>query len=107
MKKYPETPGHRGVETSIEAGESIAPIVGTIRNQVLAVIGDARSKGATGDDIADALDLLVFQVRARTSELRADKRIVDSGQRRLGASGRRAIVWVLPEYAPAQEAEAA
>ncbi|MEZ5748708.1 MAG: hypothetical protein R3D83_02110 [Caenibius sp.] len=53
-----------------------------------------RPYGRTGDDIAEALDLLVFQVRARTSELRADKKIVDSGRRRMGISGRRAIVWV-------------
>jgi hypothetical protein len=50
--------------------------------------------------VADALELTPVQVRARIAELHADKRVADSGRRDLLGSGRRGVVWVLPEYGP-------
>ncbi len=101
-QKYPHTPGYRSSapETSREAAEHIAPIAGAIRAKVLDVVTARRSYGSTGDEVAVALDLHVTQVRSRLSELRAAGKIVDSGRRREGASGRRGSVWVLAEYGP-------
>lgn len=100
---YPNTPGFRAnaPETSRQAAEAIAPLAASIRAKVLAVVKAAGPVGATGDDIADELGLLVYQVRARLSELRAAGEIVDSERRRKGASGRNGAVWVLPAYGPA------
>lgn len=100
--KYPHKPGARrnAPETSREAGESIAPIVSSIRARVLSAIAERGADGATGDLVAKVLDLTPVQVRARIAELHADKRVKDSGRRDRLGSGRRGVVWVLPEYGP-------
>lgn len=101
-ERYPHTPGSyaHAPETSREAAEHIAPVANSIRTRVLSVIKDAGEMGVIGDDVAERLGLNVYQVRCRLSELHADKKIADSGRRRVGASGRRGAVWVLPEFAP-------
>lgn len=100
--KYPNQPGARrnAPETSREAGESIAAIASSIRARVFSAIAERREGGATGDVVAKVLDLTPVQVRARIAELHAAKRITDSGRRGLLGSGRRGVVWVLPEYGP-------
>lgn len=109
VKDYPNGPGFRAnaPETSRDAAESVAEIASSIRARVLAAVTDAASHGATGDEVAAALELHVTQVRSRLSELLAARKIADSGKRRLGASGRRGAVWVLFLYAPTAEPEAA
>ena len=104
---YPNHPGSRrnAPETSRLAADSIAPLASSIRARVLSVIADAGAGGAIGDDVADHLDLLVYQVRARISELRAAGLIADSGRRRIGASGRPGVVWVLKAYLPVEPAD--
>ncbi len=99
---YPNCPGHRAgaPETSREAAETLAPVAGPIRDRCFAVVRAARDLGVIADDVAERLDLNVYQVRARLSELRASGRIVDSDRRRRGSSGRRAAIWVLPEFGP-------
>ena len=100
--KYPHTPGSRrnAPETSREAGDSIAPIASSIRARVFSAIAERGVGGATGDVVAKLLDLTPVQVRARIAELHADKRITDSGRRDRLYSGRRGVVWVLPQYRP-------
>lgn len=96
---YPNEAGHRGVDTSIAAAESINGDLSRLQRMVRAVIADAGPKGVTCDEIAAVLDWNRFRVRPRTSELRTAKRIADSGRRRKNAaSGIAAIVWVLPQY---------
>jgi len=96
---YPNEAGHRGVDTSIAAAQSINGDLPQLQRMVRDVIANAGPRGATGDEIAAALDWNRFRVRPRTSELRTAKRIADSGRRRKNAaSGVAAIVWVLPEY---------
>jgi len=87
-------------ETSREVAAHIAPVANSIRAHVFSVIKDVGEAGAIGDEVAQRLGLNVYQVRSRLSELHADGKIADSGRRRIGASGRRGAVWVLPEYAP-------
>lgn len=96
---YPNEAGHRGVDTSIAAAESINGDLSRLQRMVRGVIVDAGPKGITCDEIAAVLGWNRFRVRPRTSELRAARRITDSGRRRKNAaSGIAAIVWVLPQY---------
>ena len=96
---YPRTAGHRGNrDTSIMAGKHLQPHLGRLQNAVFNVVADAGPDGATCDDVGSALGWIVFRVRPRTAELRALGKIVDSGKRRKGGSGRMAIVWCLPDY---------
>ena len=91
----PTKPGHRGVDTSIAAAETLAPRLPSIQRQVIAVIKAAGATGATGDEVAAVLGWERFAVRPRTAELRKAGAICDSGQRRANASGRTAIVWIV------------
>jgi hypothetical protein len=94
--------GHCGVDTSIAAAEAIDFNLPRLQKAVLAVIRGAGSRGATCDEIAQALGWVRWRVRPRTSELRRDGKIVDSGARRKSMAGVASIVWV----APAQEVPA-
>lgn len=105
--RYPSVPGSyaHAPETSREAAESVADVAGSIRARVHGVIEQAGVNGVIADDVAAALDLNVYQVRARISELHASKAIVDSGRRSKGISGRRAAVWVAKQFAPKPAAD--
>ena len=90
---YPDQPGHRGIDTSIEAANAIAPAAGKLQRMVLNAIADAGYIGRTTDEVAAFLRQHRTSVQPRTSELRRKGLIRDSGQRRRNASGVRAIVW--------------
>lgn len=92
---YPEQPGHRGVDTSVAAAEAIAAVAGPLRRLVFRAIFTAGDRGATTDEIAEALAMPRYSVQPRTTELKHARRIRDSGRRRYNASGCRAIVWVI------------
>jgi hypothetical protein len=96
--EYPDTPGHRGVETSIEAADAVAPKCGRLQKLTLAAIADAGPFGRTADECAEVMGLDRYSVQPRTSELNRKGLIVDSGLRRFNATGKRAIVWTLPEF---------
>ncbi len=84
----------RGREaTSAAARASIdAP---TVRGLVLDTVRAAGTYGATTEEIAAKLNIGYPMVQPRTSELRHQGRIKDSGTRRFNRSGRTVIVWVL------------
>ena len=105
--QYPDSPGHRGVATSIEAADAIAPKVSRLQAVTLATIKAAGVIGRTTNEIAERLDCERDSIQPRTSELRARKLIADSGQRRRNANGKRAIVWVAAEYLQARQGGAA
>ncbi|MEG3124420.1 hypothetical protein [Sphingomonas sp. GB1N7] len=90
---YPNQPGHRGIDTSIEAAALIAPAAGKLQRMVLDAIAGAGVSGRTTDEVAGFLGLNRTSVQPRTSELRRKGLIRDSGLRRPNASGVRAIVW--------------
>lgn len=94
MNAYPDTPGHRNVETSISAAEALAPKLGRLQELAKSTIAQAGSAGLTADELAERLNLDRWSVQPRTTELRRKGLIRDSGLRRLNASGRSAIVWV-------------
>lgn len=87
-------------ESSEAAAERASPPVGseagiaTIREQVFDCLWF--SGGLTPDEVAARLGLSVLTVRPRCSELMRRGRIVDSGTRRVNASGRKAKVLVVP-----------
>lgn len=96
---YPQTPGHRGVSTSIEAGEAIAEGIGTLRKLALKLIRDAGLAGLTALETCREAGVDRIAMQPRLSELKRMKLIADSGQRRLNPSGIRAIVWIAVEGA--------
>jgi hypothetical protein len=92
---YSNTPGHRGVDTSIAAADMVAGIAGPLRRMVYKTVHEAGPRGLTTDEIAAALRMPRYSVQPRTTELKYDRRIRDSGRRRPNASGCKAIVWVV------------
>lgn len=64
-----------------------------VRDQVLDAIQAMGAHGLTADECASLLDVDRLTVRPRTSELRAESSIIDSGERRPNDSGKMAIVW--------------
>lgn len=99
MSDYPNSAGHRGVDTSIAAAEEINKALPRLQASVLGVVVGAGEHGTTGDEAAIALGWERFRVRPRTSELRKAGRIVDSGRRRDSLSGISSIVWIAREHA--------
>lgn len=90
---YPNAPGHRGVETSIEAAEALAPKLGRLQSMALEAIREAGERGLTADELAARLRLQRPSIQPRTSELRRRGLIRDSGLRRANVTGKRAIAW--------------
>jgi predicted ArsR family transcriptional regulator len=91
MSTYPDTPGFKTGGTSEEAAAVASSYAGELRDDVLAVLTLVGPK--TADEVAEALDVTRMAVRPRLSELRLQGLIRDSGQRRVNASGKPAIVW--------------
>ena len=101
---YPDLPGFKGdADTGPAAAADIAPHLGRLQSIVLSVVTDRGPLGATPEEAGEVLDMARVSVQPRFSELKAKGKIVDSGMRRINPSSRkRAVVYVLPEYAPAQ-----
>lgn len=95
---YENGPGHRGIDTSIEAADAIASSAGVLRDKVLTAVTAARDSGITVVEMANRDNLDRMSIQPRFSELRSMRKIADSGQRRKNPSGINAIVWTLPEY---------
>lgn len=94
MSGYPDAPGHRGVQTSVEAGEAIAPDLGRLQRMAERAIRAAGDKGLTADELAARLGMARWSIQPRTTELQRKGFIQDSGHRRRNVTGKRAIVWV-------------
>lgn len=94
MSAYPDEPGHRGVETSIAAGEALKPKLGRLQRMAESAIRDAGRLGLTADELAARLDMDRYSIQPRTSELKRKGMIRDSGQRRPNSTGKMAIVWI-------------
>lgn len=93
---YPETPGWKARETSLEAAGEIDKRAPTLRDQVLRWF-QAGNCG-TADDVALAIGESILNTRPRCSELARMGEIVDTGERKRsqhddGERGRPAIIW--------------
>jgi hypothetical protein len=91
--QYPESPGFKEHTTSREAARAVVCDSGVIRERAYQVIVDAGERGATPDEVADALGLSVLSVRPRVSELGKLERIERTPVRRRNISGLNATVW--------------
>lgn len=89
---YPAAPGHRGVDTSIAAADSVGRCALALREQCMARL---RIGPATADEVAGYLGASVLAIRPRFTELAQAGLIVDTGERRRNDSGRMAKVWRL------------
>lgn len=107
MSGYPSLPGSRGIDTSIEAADSIASDVPRLQRLALKAIREAGHAGLTTDELANRLQIEPGSIQPRTSELRAKNLVADSGQRRRNARAKRVIVWVTPEHAVTSKGGAA
>jgi hypothetical protein len=96
--RYPDYPGHRGVETSIAAADALAAHLGPLQTLTFDLIGRRGALGATSDECAADLGIDRRSIQPRTSELRRKGLIVDSGLRRPNMTGKSAIVWTLPQF---------
>jgi hypothetical protein len=96
--QYPETPGFKWTDTSKAAADAIAPKLGRLQRLALDAIKSRGASGLTADELAEVLGLDRCSIQPRSSELRRKGEIVDSGLRRRNASGKRAIVWTLPQF---------
>jgi hypothetical protein len=94
MTNYPDTPGHRNVETSIAAADALAHKLGRLQRMAKSAIADAGTQGLTADELAARLNMDRWSIQPRTSELKRKGLIRDSGQRRRNATGKLAIVWI-------------
>ena len=94
MGIYPDSAGHRGVETSVAAADALAPTLGRLQRMAEVAIREAGWIGLTADELAARLGLDRWSIQPRTSELKRKGRIRDSGQRRPNCTGKLAIVWV-------------
>lgn len=90
---YPISPGFKRTETSAAAAASTAPKAPRLRSMCLDTL---RGCGPlTADQCAAQLGIDRLSIRPRFSELAATGMIRDTGERRLNASHKRAIVWGL------------
>lgn len=94
MSVYPNAPGHRNVETSIAAANTLAPKLGRLQRMAEAAVRDAGWLGLTADELAARLEMDRWSIQPRTSELKRKGLIRDSGQRRPNCTGKLAIVWI-------------
>jgi hypothetical protein len=99
VSPYVDGFGHRGIDTSIEAGSALEGALARLRRMVFCAIRDAGERGLTAEETANHLGIARVSAQPRTSELRGLRLIEDSGQRRRNASGKRAIVWKAREEA--------
>lgn len=95
MSTYPDTPGHRDVDTSVAAADALAPKLGRLQLMAQTAIRTAGARGLTADELAAHLDMDRWSIQPRTSELKRKGLIADSGKRRPNATGRMAIVWIV------------
>lgn len=77
-------------DTSIEAAGAIAPHAKVMRERVYQALV---AKPDTDQGISVRLSMSENTVRPRRIELEKDGRVIDSGERRVLASKRKAIVW--------------
>src|SRR4051794_4233623 len=94
MTRYPDSPGHRQIGTSIAAADALTPKLGRLQAMAATAIREAGRHGLTADELAARLEMDRWSIQPRTSELRRKGLIRDSGSRRPNATGKQAIVWI-------------
>lgn len=104
----PETPAKflartEGPDTSHAAAAAVP--VTRLEAEVLAAIRSFGSRGVIADELLEAFPALSYSsVTARPSALKRKDLVVDTGDRRVGRSGRRQAVLVATEFFPDYQA---
>lgn len=97
-------PPTNGTDTSAAAARSVAADTHTQRARILAFVRNCGARGATDQEIEQALRIANNTVRPRRGELQQARHIVLTDQRRPTASGRLSRVYVaIVEAGPASE----
>jgi hypothetical protein len=96
MNRYPHSPGHRGIDTSVEAAAYLEAGLRALQRKAFVAIRAAGPRGLTTEELTAVLDAPYSSVQPRTSELQRLGLIRDSGLRRRNASGCRAKAWIVP-----------
>ena len=92
--EYPKDPGYQNTDTSKAAAVSMKGRVATIQEAVVDCL-ELHGRKATFE-LAALLGKSYRSVQPRTSELRLEGRIKDTGERRIDPdTGRKATVWGL------------
>lgn len=94
MTGYPDAPGHRCIDTSVDAADAIAPKLGRLQRLAETMIRAAGENGLTADELAARAGMERWSIQPRTTELQRKGIIRDSGKRRRNVTGKAAIVWV-------------
>ena len=81
--------------TSVAAGRAIAPAAATLRARVFQYLMQREAKGATLDEMEEALQMPGNTLRPRRKELETMGIVIDSGAKRPTRTGKQAIVWVV------------
>ena len=88
---------HLARTTSVAAKVAIGPVAKNLRQQVFLYLLSLWPRGATLNEVEDALSMPGNTVRPRRIELEKKGFVMDSGLRRTTPAGRSAIVWVVPD----------
>lgn len=91
-----DNPPHNGTDTSRAAAESVTAHVPRLEQMVLDSVAAAGPDGRTCYEVEFMTGLSHQTASARITSLSRRGALVDSGQRRLTITGRKAIVWVAP-----------
>jgi hypothetical protein len=105
MTRYPNAPGHRNVDTSVEAAVAIAPKLGRLQGLAEEAIRNAGRYGLTTEELAARLEMDRWSIQPRTTELLRKGIVRDSGLRRPNVTGRRSIVWIATTLFDALQSE--
>lgn len=92
MDSYPDAPGHRGNDTSVDAAAIAATKAPRLRRLVLGILCE-HPKNLTVDQVCAIAKLPRYSLQPRFSELLKLGLIRDTGERRENVSGARAKVW--------------
>jgi hypothetical protein len=94
---YNGLPGYKEPTTSKDAARAMASKSSVLRDRVLAVLTEAGDRGLTPDEAAVILGEDEKAIRPRFTELgpKHEKRIIETGERRINESGLRAKAWRL------------
>ena len=90
----------RDPDTSVQAARGAQGLAERHKAVIITILVfwgevDSTREGLTSQEIADYCELDYLQVARRISDLKRDKRVVDSGERRRSPGGRTACVWRL------------
>lgn len=97
---YGGKPPSVNTDTSRAAAESIQAVLNPLQAKVMHWIRSQGEKGSTCDEAEVALKMKHQTCSARIRELALKESILPSGMRRRTRSGRKAIVYVAPEFHP-------